>query len=91
MVEAQVERSEHRVLREGVSDRLGAGGADVVVDDGQTAELAVVVEELADRAGAAVRDDVVGQVEFEEDRVVEDVGDEDAHLKKYDSSGGRFD
>ena len=42
-----------------MGDGLGAGCADVVITDVELSELAVVVDELTDRPGSAVTDEVV--------------------------------
>ena len=69
-VEAEVEMAESGVLDEGVRDRLRSGRPHLVGAQAEGAEAGrVAVEELADGAAAAVRDEVVGERELDKSRM----------------------
>ena len=73
-VEAQVEGDEVAVVPQGVSQRMGAGRAHLVVGEVEHAQAAVA-QQLGGGARAPVPDEVVRQVQLLQGRVVQEAAD----------------
>ena len=68
------------ILDERVRNGLSARRSYLIVAQHERLESRVSVEELADGAASAIRDDVVAEVELDKCRMVDDLADEEADL-----------
>ena len=78
-VEAQVEGEEVGVVRQRVSQRLGAGRAHLVIGEAEHAQAAVA-QQLGGGARTPVSNEVVRQVQLLKGRVVQEASNQDACL-----------